>query len=178
VIRRGRLLEAAILLLSPIVAGSGAYPSLPDSRELPLGVAVAPAWGAPEDLARQVVAATAEAGIPAWILARVIEAESGWNVQAVGINPDGSRDLGIAQLGERWLADFSWFDNAGRPVDPFDPAQALPVAARYLARLYRATGDWRAAVAAYNCGLSRVRAGRIPQSTLRYVASIFEEGER
>jgi len=133
---------------------------------------------APEEYAPLVALAAASAGIPAWILARVISAESAWDPGAIRKNDDGSRDLGIAQLSERWLPDFAWFDNAGAHVDPFDPNQAIPVAARYLARLYRASGDWRSAVAAYNCGLSRVLARAIPERSRAYVKSVFEAEEK
>lgn len=175
-----RATALAFLLLAPIASGSGTrppalappeelvLPALPPTPEVPL-------LDAPADFAPLVAAAAEEAGVPAWILGRILAAESGWSATALGINEDGSRDLGIAQLGERWLADFAWFDNAGQAFDPFLPAEAIPVAARYLARLYRAVGSWPAAVAAYNCGLSRVRGGDIPGRTLAYVAKILEE---
>lgn len=171
-----RAVMLAFLLLSPSTAGHGALPG-----GIPMvhagRVAASPSWTAPARLVPVVTAAAGSSGCPAWILARVIRAESGWRSGAVGVNDDGSRDLGIAQLGERWLAEFAALDNAGLPFDPFDPVQAIPVAARYLARLHRSTGDWRAAVAAYNCGLSKVRSGAVPARTAAYVRSVFGEEE-
>lgn len=167
---------ALILGLAPVMAGSTVR-----SVALPLVAPPVspsrPAWTAPGEYAALVESAARVAGVPPRILGRLLERESSWRSGAVGVNRDGTRDLGIAQLGERWLSDFAWFDNGGEPFDPFSPAEAIPVAARYLARLHRATGDWRAAVAAYNCGLSRVRAGRIPERTLDYIAAIFEGTE-
>lgn len=167
---------AAALVLAGLPLGSTVYgPGIPQApAELP----ARPTWAAPEEFAALVAAAARGAGVPARILGRLLETESSWDSGAVGVNADGSRDLGIAQLGERWLPDFIWFDNGGEDFNPFRPAEAIPVAARYLARLYQATGDWRLAVAAYNCGLTRVQSGRIPARTLAYVASIFEEGNR
>lgn len=173
--RRGLSL---LLCIVPAFAGSGGLSGRP-SIEPPASLADrtsarSPSWSAPERYAALVEGAAAAAGVPVWILARTIEAESSWRPDVVGENEDGSRDLGIAQLGERWMGDFVWFDNGAAAFDPFHPEEAIPVAARYLARLYRASGDWRVAVAAYNCGLSRAKTGRIPAETAAYVARVFD----
>jgi soluble lytic murein transglycosylase-like protein len=171
---------AGVLLLAvvPTFAGSGTLAMRSDEREFPAAPRVSreePAWTAPARYSAIVTSSAAEAGVPAWILARVLEAESSWRADAVGgVNADGSRDLGIAQLGERWMDDFVWFDNAGTAFDPFDPGEAIPVAARYLARLYAASGTWRTAVAAYNCGLARAKTGSLPAKTADYVALVFQ----
>jgi soluble lytic murein transglycosylase-like protein len=123
-----------------------------------------------------IVAAEAEdAGVPGWLAYSLIDAESGWRVFAVNVNRNGTRDLGLAQLNDRSLDEFAWRYNDGRPVNPFDPATAARVALRYLAALYRATGNWEGAVAAYNCGLARYRTGNIPETTARHVARIFNQ---
>lgn len=165
------ILAAALLVVTAAAAGSRGAPTASESQ--PFATAE-PFWSAPSASIETLVrSAAASSGAPAWILGRLLARESGWRSGAVGTNDDGSHDLGIAQLGARWIADFVRFDNSGAPFDPFNPAEAIPVAARYLARLRRAAGSWRRAVAAYNCGLSRVRGGTVPAATVEYVAEIF-----
>lgn len=166
----------ALLLAVPSAAGSGARPLDPVPRFELIVLFEGPEWASPVCYESLVRAAAAEAGVPAHLLGRIISAESSWDPEAVNINVNGSRDLGIALLGERWLSDFVWFDNGGRPFDPFDPEEAIPVAARYLARLHRATGNWQDAVMAYNCGLDRVRNRQIPVVTRVYVTGVLKEG--
>ncbi len=59
-------------------------------------------------------------------------------------------------------------------ADPFETEQAIEGAARYLAQLYRRTGDVALAVAAYNAGPNAVH-GKVPQNgeTELYVAKVM-----
>jgi len=98
--------------------------------------------------------------------ARLIWKESRFDARA--LSPVGAQ--GIAQFmpataEERGLAD------------PYDPAQAIPASASYLADLRAAFGNWGLAAAAYNGGPHRVEqflreAGRLPWETVEYVRSI------
>jgi hypothetical protein len=59
-------------------------------------------------------------------------------------------------------------------LDPFDPEQAIPAAARLLVDLRRQFGNIGLAAAAYNAGAARVSAwldgsGGLPRETLAYV---------
>lgn len=56
-----------------------------------------------------------------------------------------SIDLGCMQINMHWHPDA--FDSV---ADGFNPARNVDYAASYLARLYRETGDWRAAAASYH----------------------------
>jgi hypothetical protein len=109
---------------------------------------------------------TQKAGVPLWLFARLIEKESSWRPRVTKKNNNGTTDLGIAQFNSKYLTDYYWFDNYGKKFDPMKPEEALPVSARYLKRLYNATGDWWLAVAAYECGLTRVLENRIPIQTV------------
>jgi hypothetical protein len=93
-------------------------------------------------------------GVPLWIAARLFARESGFCPTAQNINPNGTIDQGIAQLNSRYLDFFEGF-NDGQPIDPLDGPTSIRVGVRYLSALYRATGEWEDAVAAYNCGLGR-----------------------
>ena len=103
-------------------------------------------------------------GIPEDLFLRLVTQESGWNPQA----RSHKGATGLAQLmpGTARLLG----------VDPRDPAQNLDGGARYLAEQYRAFGDWRLALAAYNAGPEAVRKyGGIPpyRETQSYVVAIL-----
>lgn len=158
-----------LLLASSLLYGSASL-----SRPEPIRV-VNPPWTCRRgDLAGLVEESARAEGIPSWILARLIDAESRWNPDARSKpNKNGTRDLGICQLNSRYLGDFARMFNGGKAIDPMDPYQAVPVAARYLADCYEAVDNWPGAIASYNCGLSRVLSGNVPASTLKYVEKVM-----
>ena len=104
--------------------------------------------------------------IPVAAFTRLIWQESSFRTQAV--SPAGAQ--GIAQFmpdtaRERGLAD------------PFDPEQAIPKAAEFIARLTERFGNFGLAAAAYNAGPARVSAwllgqAALPAETRSYVLSI------
>ena len=112
-----------------------------------------------------LAAAAAANGLSPTLLAALLQAESGFDPGAV--SPAGAQ--GIAQ--------FMPATAAGMGLrDPFDPAQAIPAAARLLAGHVRALGSVPLALAAYNAGPGAVqRHGGIPPypETQAYVARIL-----
>ena len=115
-------------------------------------------------------AARAE-GLPLEFFARVIWQESRFQSDAVGpVTRSGQRAQGIAQFmpgtaSERGL------------LDPFNPVQALPKSAEFLAELRNQFGNLGLAAAAYNAGPRRVQewlagTGAMPQETRSYVIAI------
>jgi len=124
----------------------------------------APAW-VPERYRAITQRAAAAAGIPPAILAAVLEVESGWDPTAV--SDAGAR--GIAQFTAPTAA-------AVGLVDPLDPSQAIPAAARLLAAHRRTFGSWTLALAAYHAGPESVRrAGGVPPfpETWSYVVRVL-----
>lgn len=79
-------------------------------------------------------------GIPQDLFLRLVQQESGWNVDAVS----NKGAIGLAQLMPGTASDLG--------VDPTDPTANLDGGARYLATQYRRFGNWRLALAAYNAG--------------------------
>jgi hypothetical protein len=110
-------------------------------------------------------------GLPLEFFARVIWQESRFQANAVGPRTrSGARALGIAQFMPGTAAE-------RRLLDPFDPVQALPKSAEFLAELRGKFGNLGLAAAAYNAGPQRVRdwmAGSrtLPGETRRYVLAI------
>lgn len=109
--------------------------------------------------------------LPLPFLARVIWRESRFNPDAVGpVTRGGARAEGIAQFmpGTAAERDLS---------DPFDPVQALPKAAAYLAALRDEFGNLGLAAAAYNAGPARVHGWlggtrTLPAETRAYVRAV------
>ncbi len=112
-------------------------------------------------------------GLPAGLLSRLLYEESRYRTDIItGALPSSAGALGIAQFLPSTAAEMG--------VDPLDPRQAIPGAARYLRRLYDRFGDWKLALAAYNWGQGNqnrdLRDGIIgnewPKETRDYVAKI------
>ncbi len=120
--------------------------------------------GTPEEYIPIIEQAASESGVPAPILDSLLWAESQYDPNAV--SPAGAQ--GIAQ--------FMPETAAGYGIDPLDPEQAIPAAARYLADAYAQFGSWELALAAYNAGGGNVeKYGGIPPfaETQAYVPKIM-----
>jgi soluble lytic murein transglycosylase-like protein len=103
-------------------------------------------------------------GIPEDLFLRLVQQESSWNPRAV--SHKGA--IGLAQL----MPDTARLLG----VDPEDPQQNLDGGARYLSEQFRAFGDWRLALAAYNAGPGAVKEhGGVPpfRETQDYVRAIL-----
>ena len=124
-----------------------------------------------ESICLMIESAAREARLPLEFFARVIWQESRFRPDAVGpVTRSGQRAQGIAQFmpgtaGERGL------------LDPFNPVQALPKSAEFLAELREQFGNLGLAAAAYNAGPRRVQewlagTGGMPSETRNYVYAI------
>lgn len=124
-----------------------------------------------ESICLMIESAAREARLPLEFFARVIWQESRFRSDAVGpVTRSGQRAQGIAQFmpgtaGERGL------------LDPFNPVQALPKSAEFLAELREQFGNLGLAAAAYNAGPRRVQewlagSGGMPSETRNYVYAI------
>ena len=113
-----------------------------------------------------IASAAEQHGLPPEFFARLIWKESRFDIRA--LSPVGAQ--GIAQFMPatariRGLAD------------PWDPRQAIPASAHFLADLRAQFGNFGLAAAAYNGGPHRVerwlaKGGRLPGETVDYVHSI------
>src|SRR5438046_1065181 len=110
-------------------------------------------------------------GLPLEFFARVIWQESRFQSDAVGpVTRSGQRAEGIAQFMPGTASE-------RRLLNPFDPVQALPKSAEFLAELRGQFGNLGLAAAAYNAGPRRVQewlagTGPMPQETRNYVVAI------
>ena len=110
--------------------------------------------------------------VPPTIAFALIYVESSFRERARHKNSNGTIDEGIAQLNNSNLEYFSWKFNEGKAYNPYDIFDAVPISMKYLRSLYLQFGNWRDAVAAYNCGPYRVTKRTIPLSTRYYVQRI------
>ncbi len=115
-----------------------------------------------EDTAFATAAATY--GVPANLLKAVASAESAFQPGAV------------SRAGAEGLMQLMPSVAASLGVDPFDPGQAIPAAARLLSSYREQFGSWRLALAAYNAGPGAVEeySGVPPYAqTTAYVSSVL-----
>ena len=124
-----------------------------------------------EAMCLMIEAAARANDLPLEFFARVIWQESRFQPGAVGpTTRNGQRAQGIAQF-------MPGTANERRLLDPFDPVQALPKSAEFLAELRNQFGNLGLAAAAYNAGPRRVQewlagTGSMPQETRHYVVAI------
>lgn len=127
--------------------------------------------GLHDSICLMIESAAQASDIPAEYFARIIWQESRFNPNAVGpITRSGQQAQGIAQFmpataNERGL------------LDAFDPVQALPKSAEYLASLQKQFGNLGLAAAAYNAGPGRVQrwlsgTTYLPGETRHYVLAV------
>jgi Transglycosylase SLT domain/SPOR domain len=127
--------------------------------------------GTRESICLMLEAAARANDLPLEFFARVIWQESRFQSDAVGpMTRRGQRAEGIAQFMPGTASE-------RRLLDPFDPVQALPKSAEFLAELRNQFGNLGLAAAAYNAGPRRVQewlagTGSMPQETRNYVVAI------
>jgi transglycosylase-like protein with SLT domain len=120
----------------------------------------------PDVICEAVRTAAEENNIPIGFLVRLLWQESRFRAEEV--SSAGAR--GIAQFMPQTAVEMGL-------RDPFDPLQAIPVAARFLRKLYDQFGNLGLAAAAYNAGGGRIekwlsRRSSLPAETRAYVKII------
>src|SRR5262249_30233869 len=150
---------AALILVSTSAALGEPAPATPPAPAVPPAPAARPA--APtqpaasadvrDSVCLMIESAARANNLPLEFFARVIWQESRFRPDVVGpVTRSGQRAQGIAQFMPGTASERGLFD-------PFDPVQALPKAAEFLADLRRQFGNLGLAAAAYNAGPGRVR---------------------
>lgn len=119
-----------------------------------------------------IEAAAAQYGVPVNVLAWLLWKESRYNPVII----DGTKRSPVGALGIAQFMPATATQELGSVGAALDPAQAIPGAARYLAKLYRSTGTWGQALAAYNWGIGNVTRkgiGSAPPETRDYYTTIL-----
>jgi len=125
----------------------------------------------PEQYRAAIAAAEANHGLPDQMLARLLWQECRYRESIITgrvRSPAGA--LGIAQFMPATAAEMG--------IDPLDPFAAIDAAGRYLRSLYRQTGQWDKALAAYNWGIGNVKRKGLavaPTETRNYFTQILAD---
>jgi hypothetical protein len=115
-------------------------------------------------------------GVPLGVaLAILVEENPDLDFSAIHVNANGTRDLGLWQLNERWLErDFlarHW--DRGEAFRWDDPFHSTYVAVRHIRWLYqRGINHWQV-ILAYNCGYGALEANEVPGSSVEYANRVF-----
>jgi hypothetical protein len=139
--------------------------------EAPVDRPVSPAPGSRESVCLMIESAARANALPLDFFARIIWQESRFQPDVVGpLTRSGKRAQGIAQFMPGTAAERGL-------LDPFDPVEALPKSAAFLAELRSQFGSLGLAAAAYNAGPQRVRdfilgTRGLPAETRKYVLAV------
>jgi transglycosylase-like protein with SLT domain/sporulation related protein len=159
-----------VWLISPLPSAAVALAE-PQPDHVPAEQAIPPAPGSRDSICLMIESAARTNGLPVDYFARVIWQESRFQPGEVGPRTrDGQRAQGIAQFMPGTSAERGL-------LDPFNPVEALPKSAEFLAELRNRFGNLGLAAAAYNAGPRRLReflAGTrpLPAETRNYVMAI------
>jgi hypothetical protein len=165
------LMHLFLLNGTQIAAAEG---DAPDS-ETAAASRVAPAPGSRNSVCLMIESAARANALPIDFFARIIWQESRFQADVVGpVTRGGQRAEGIAQFMPGTAAERGL-------LDPFDPVEALPKSAAFLAELRGQFGNLGLAAAAYNAGPQRVRdfmlsARGLPAETRKYVLAVTGRG--
>jgi hypothetical protein len=152
----------SFILLHLILTGVRSAAAEPDASALPDTRA---------SVCLMIESAARTSALPLDFFARIIWQESRFQPDAVGpATRGGDRAQGIAQFMPGTAAERGL-------LDPFNPVEALPKAAAFLAELRSRFGNLGLAAAAYNAGPQRVRdflsgARGLPAETRKYVLAV------
>jgi soluble lytic murein transglycosylase-like protein len=111
-------------------------------------------------------------GVPVSVLAWLLWKESRYNPDIIS----GAKRSRVGALGIAQFMPATAIDELGSVAAALDPSIAIPGAARYLAKLYGATGTWAQALAAYNWGIGNVQRKGLsvaPPETVDYYTTIL-----
>ncbi|MEH6434244.1 lytic transglycosylase domain-containing protein [Massilia sp. DD77] len=92
-------------------------------------------------------------GVPVLVLAWLLWKESRFLPEVIS----GAKRSRVGALGIAQFMPATAREELGSEAAALDPQHAVPGAARYLAKLYRSTGTWTEALAAYNWGIGNVQ---------------------
>lgn len=166
-------MKPAILILCIPLLGSAAPMRVEVPKKEMVKVAVVRYVYVPDKYRQYLEYECSSHDVPIWIVANLIARESKWNPKAVGVNRDGTKDLGLMQLNSAFIKEFSYRYRNGLPFDPLKWPDNVAIGVEHLSVLYRHTGSWNGALVAYNAGLRRYQIGKAPQDSIDYAEWIL-----
>lgn len=105
-----------------------------------------------------------------WLLFAIAKVESGMDPQAVGVNHDGTRDLGLMQINSSHLAELRRMGiDENRLLT--EPCTSIHVGASILSGMIKVYGNNWEAVGAYNAGIKKAN---YPQR-MRYAHKVWQK---
>jgi soluble lytic murein transglycosylase-like protein len=112
--------------------------------------------------------------MPAEILAWQLWKESRYNPAII----NGTIKSRVGAMGIGQFMPATAREELGSEAAALDPQRAIPGVAAYMAKLYRKTGSWKLALAAYNWGIGNVQRQGIdaaPAETVDYYSTILKK---
>jgi hypothetical protein len=108
------------------------------------------------------------------VVAHLLVENPEFNPDAIHINVNGTLDVGLFQLNDRYLwttfKDDYWFENL--ELDPFNWKHNTYIAIHHIKYLQEKMKIQDAAIMAYNCGERAVMNDSIPETTKAYLSKV------
>lgn len=115
-----------------------------------------------------------EYDVPMEVLSAIAWRESNFNIHVVSKHENSPyADEGMFQINSQYKKEFEYRYFSNQELDPFNLEHSLEFASKHLADLYKSLGQWHKAIAAYNCGLTRVQNNDIPELTALYLMKVY-----
>ena len=114
--------------------------------------------------------------LPPSVLESIAFVES--RFRALAISPeriDGYQDEGMFQFNNKYHQWYSDQYNGGVLFDPYNPTEAIRIAALHVQFLFERYGNWMDVFLAYNAGMERIDKDVIPETAWDYLAKIYKE---
>jgi soluble lytic murein transglycosylase-like protein len=113
--------------------------------------------------------AAARYQVSSTLLHAIARTESGLHAQAIALNRDGSRDIGLMQINSRWLTTLA--HHGINEQDLLEPCISIQVGAWILAQNIARYGNNWEAVGAYNAVSPQLRAAYVEKVRRNLLAS-------
>jgi len=124
----------------------------------------------PADINEYIDHVAKENGIDPDLVRAIIQVESGWNPNAVRVEPTGYRSIGLMQVTIQAARDVGY---KGTEEELFNPMTNIKYGVKYLKRMLNMfNGNIYKAIAAYNAGPGNVKRGRF---SFAYVYKVMRE---
>lgn len=120
-----------------------------------------------------------ELDVDANLALAILKAENPWlKWNYVNVNKNKTADIGLWQLNSRYLwTDFvpNYWPEEREMFNPYDWKHSTYVAMRHIQYLQVVLANFNKVILAYNCGINRVKKGKIPESSKEYLKYVKKQ---
>lgn len=129
-----------------------------------------------ETIKEYIVKIAKNNGIDPALIMAIIQTESSWNPNAVRVEPNGYKSIGLMQVTIQAARDVGY---TGDEAGLFDPKTNIKYGVKYIKRMLNIfNGNIYKAIAAYNAGPGNVKRGRFSSAYVYKVLNFYSNLRR